>query len=94
MSSLKIPLQKANHNVAPCLAEQKDILKTWLSLVKFVSVKYFQKELPDIGKAIHTRVIEPPAEHSTGHPHFIPENYRIWIRRTFYSYLGLKPNLS
>ena len=32
----------------------KKIHKTWLSLVEFVSVKYYQKESPETGQTIHT----------------------------------------
>ena len=50
----KTPSQKTNHNVAPPVKKKKKIHKTWLSLVEFVSVKYYQKESPETGQTIHT----------------------------------------
>ena len=53
---LKTPCQSASHNVAPMVYNQslfgrtKRICKTWLSLVKLVSVEVFQKESLDVGK--------------------------------------------
>ena len=63
----KLPHKKRTTTTPP-VWKNKKIYKAWLSLVKFVSEKYFQKERPELGQTIHTGMIQPGAEHSAGHP--------------------------